>query len=141
MNAIDLPVSAASTTPSGAKTPKLMALFRNSTFAGSTSNEASGSNELSTRNLTPAPKTFEIAVTAGPIPRNPPIAASRPVIPRLKFPISISKPAGVTGSSTASIFFRTHAAKGPISMAPRNIGIVDPTITPTVATAPITAPR
>ena len=43
MNRIDLPLSAASATPSGPSTPWLMALLRNSTLAGSTMTDASGS--------------------------------------------------------------------------------------------------
>ena len=79
--------------------------------------------------------------TTGPIALKPTIAIPRPVIPRLKLLISISKPTGTLGSRTASIFFNTQAAAGPIIIAPRNIGISVPQITPTVATAPITAPR
>ncbi len=43
MNRIDLPSGCDSATPSGASTPWLIALLRNSTFAGSTITEASGS--------------------------------------------------------------------------------------------------
>ena len=50
-----MPSSAASWMPSGVSTPWLMALLRNSTFAGSMKMEVSGSRPLSTRKLTASP--------------------------------------------------------------------------------------
>src|SRR5207249_1079345 len=58
---------AASVPPSGARKPWLMALFRNSTLAGSTMMDTSGSRVWLTRNSTADPRAFEACSTAGPM--------------------------------------------------------------------------
>ena len=83
--------------------PWLMALLRNSTFAGSTMIEASGSRPLVTRTFTPAPATRVSDVTIGPTPSRPMIAMMPPRMPRLKFATSISKPALTLLCSALSI--------------------------------------
>ena len=65
-----LAVSAASATPSGPSTPWLMALLRNSTLAGSTRTEASGSRLWSTSQSTPLPAQLVSDSTTGPMPQH-----------------------------------------------------------------------
>ena len=62
-------------------------------------------------------------------------------MPAEKLSMSISKPGRILPSHSASIFFITQPPSGPMIMAPRNIGMSDPLITPMVAMAPTTPPR
>jgi hypothetical protein len=69
------------------------------------------------------------------------MAMMPPRMPRLKLATSISKPALILPCNALSITLSRTAASGPMIIAPRNIGVSVPTITPMVAIAPITAPR
>ena len=62
-------------------------------------------------------------------------------MPAEKLLTSISKPGLILPSQIASTFFMSHAASGPMIIAPRNIGCSVDMITPMVATTPTTAPR
>ena len=62
------------------------------------------------------------------------------MIPTEKLLINISNPAGALPSIALSNFLIVYPASGPIIIAPINIGISAPTITPAVAIAPITPP-
>ena len=62
-------------------------------------------------------------------------------MPSEKLSTSISKPEGTLASRKPSILLSSQAASGPITMAPRNMGMSAPTMTPIVAIAPTTAPR
>lgn len=64
-----------------------------------------------------------------------------PRMPTEKLLISISNPALMCPSTRASNFLMTQPAKGPIIMAPKNIGTSVATTTPIVAMAAITPPR
>jgi hypothetical protein len=141
MNRIERPVSSDCAVPSGVSTPWLIALLRNSTLPGSMISEASGSRLWSTSQPTPLSAQPIRPLTTGPIPKNPPTASAAPAMPAEKLSTSISKPAGVFGWRRPSIFFCTQAASGPMIIAPRNIGVPAPTITPMVAMAPTTPPR
>ncbi len=141
MNSTDLPASVACWTPSGESTPWLIALFRNSTLAGSTKIEASGSTWLLTRVSTPLPSQVTSLSTTGPIASLPRTAMAPPMMPAEKLSISISKPDGTLSWMALSTFLMMYAASGPMIMAPRNMGTSEPTMTPIVATAPTTAPR
>jgi hypothetical protein len=77
----------------------------------------------------------------GPITHTPSTAMAAPMIPIEKLSISISNPVRTRWRNRLSNSLSTNAASGPTIMAPRNIGMSDPTTTPMVATAPITAPR
>ena len=55
--------------------------------------------------------------------------------------MTISKPAGMRFSSALSTTLMTYPPSGPITIAPMNIGISAPTMTPMVPIPPITAPR
>ena len=63
-NRIDEPSSAACERPSGVSTPWLMALFRNSTFAGSMMMLVSGSRFVSTSQLTAPERAFMMPFTS-----------------------------------------------------------------------------
>ena len=149
MYRIDWLASCTSMAASGVKMPWLMALLRNRTFAGSTKMEARGSRPAATSQLTPPASTAMIAATMGPTPSEPRMASSMPMMPSEKLSMTISKPAGTRPSISVSNFFRTQAAKGPMTIAPRNMGVpssvdmsvMPPMITPMVAMAPMTAPR
>ena len=149
MYRIDLPVSATSIAASGVKMPWLIALLRNSTLPGSTNSEASGSRFAATSQFTPSESTPTMPATTGPTPRVPRIANSMPKMPSEKLSTTISKPARTLPSMARSNCLRTQPAKGPMIIAPRNIGVpvrvansvMPPMITPAVAMAPITAPR
>ena len=58
MKKIDLPASAACSMPSGVKTPWLIALLRNSTFAGSTTIDTSGSSPVLTSAFASQPRPW-----------------------------------------------------------------------------------
>ena len=62
-------------------------------------------------------------------------------MPAEKLLTSISKPALILPSHSRSSCFMIHAASGPMIMAPMNIGMPAPTMTPTVAMVPTTPPR
>ena len=64
-----------------------------------------------------------------------------PMMPREKLSTSISNPLATRPWTARSNCLRTQAASGPMTMAPRNMGVSLPTITPIVAKAPMTAPR
>jgi hypothetical protein len=81
------------------------------------------------------------AVTIGAIPKNPTSANSMPTIPPEKLSTSISKPALILPAHSLSTCFMIQAAPGPMIIAPRNIGIPAPTMTPIVAMVPMTPPR
>ena len=141
MNKMDLPCFTASATPSGPRTPWLIALLRKSTLAGSISSEASGSRSWETSQETPLPAILVNASPTGPMPSAPRIAMPAPTMPAVKLSTSISNPARVRSWMKPSTSLMTKAASGPTIIAPRNIGTSVPTTTPMVATAPTTAPR
>ena len=118
-----------------------MALLRNSTFAGSTRTEASGSRLCETSQSTALPAPLVITRTTGPITQTPTMAMPPPRMPAVKLSTSISKPGRTRSLISPSMSLSRYAASGPIIMAPRNIGTVEPTTMPIVATAPTTAPR
>lgn len=62
-------------------------------------------------------------------------------MPIEKLLTSISKPAFTRPSTMRSNRRIAYPASGPMIIAPMNIGISLPTITPTAAMAPITPPR
>ena len=103
MKWIALPLSAASATPSGARTPWLIALFRNRTFAGSTMIDVSGSSVLSTRKSTASPAALETTATGGPITQYARTARIAPRIPAENVPTSISNPVGMRPTTTACV--------------------------------------
>ena len=80
-------------------------------------------------------------MTTGLITTNPNIARIAPQMPAAKLLTSISKPGLILPSQIASIFFIDQPPSGPMIMAPMNIGISVPTMTPMVAIAPTTPPR
>ncbi len=121
--------------------PWLTALLRNRTLAGSMKMLVSGRSPLWTRNSTTLLAPSLKAFTTGPITSMPKMARAAPTMPAEKLSISISKPGLTRPSHTLSSFFMIQAVSGPMSMAPMNIGISVPTITPMVATAPTTPPR
>ena len=121
--------------------PWLIALLRNSTFAGSMRIEVSGSSPRVTRKSTAEAAALEKASTAGPIRKKPKMAMAAARMPAEKLFTSISKPGLIFPSQRASTFFITHAVSGPMSIAPMNMGMSVPTITPIVAIAPTTPPR
>ncbi|MNC54556.1 hypothetical protein D3C75_1040430 [compost metagenome] len=118
-----------------------MALLRNRIFAGSTKMDASGSMSWATMKLTPAARILESTSTAGPMPRNARIARIIPMMPAEKLFTSISKPDLILPSTQTSNFLIAQPPSGPAIIAPRNIGISAPTITPMVVIAPTTPPR
>ena len=137
----DLPVSSTCWVPSGVRMPWLMALFRNSTFAGSMRIEVSGSRPVLTSQPTAAPAALEIAVTIGLMKKKPKIARRPPQMPAEKLFTSISKPGRILCSHRPSSFFIVQPPSGPMIIAPMNIGMEVPVITPMVAIAPTTPPR
>ena len=141
MNRMERPTSLASAAPSGESTPWLMALLRNSTLAGSTTTEAIGSRFALTSAWTPLPSRVTRNSTTGPMPRRPRMAISMPMMPSEKLSTSISKPLRTLPSRAWSNFLSTQAAKGPMIIAPRNMGMSALMTTPMVAMAPMTAPR
>ena len=64
-----------------------------------------------------------------------------PRMPIEKLLTSISNPALTLPSIRRSNCLMTYPARGPIIIAPMNMGISLPTITPAVAITPITPPR
>ncbi len=138
---IDLPVSAACSMPSGVNTPWLMALFKNSTFAGSTMIDTRGRRLYVTSQPTAPPSTALIPSITGPKAKKPTIARIIPRMPAEKLFTSISKPGLILPSQIRSIHLVASAASGPMIMAPRNIGMFVPMMTPTVAMEATTPPR
>jgi hypothetical protein len=118
-----------------------MALFRNSTLAGSMMRLASGSRLLSISQSTPLPAAFEMASMGGPNTKNPTTASAAARMPAEKLLTSISKPGLIFPSHSLSTCFMHQAANGPMIIAPRNVGSGVLTITPMVATTPTTPPR
>ncbi len=127
--------------PSGVSTPWLMALLRNSTLPGSIRMLASGSRCTETSQLTAPPISPLSHSTMGAMPKKAPIESSMPTMPAEKLFTSISKPARILPSQMRSTCLITHAPSGPMIMAPMNIGMLLPTITPMVAMLPTTPPR
>ncbi len=121
--------------------PWLIALLRNRIFAGSISTEVIGSRWKSTSQPTMPPRKVLIPETIGPMTKNPNTARIKPQIPAEKLLTSISKPGRILPSQRASIFFMVQPPSGPMIMAPMNIGMLVPVITPIVAIAPTTPPR
>ena len=136
-----MPCSTASVVPSGVSTPWLIALLRKSTLAGSISSEVNGSRSWSTSQLTPSPASSLTRVRIGLIPKKPKVASSVPQMPAEKLLTSISKPGLIFPSQIASMCFIVQPPSGPMIIAPMNIGISVPAITPKVAIAPTTPPR
>ncbi len=144
-----LPFCSASVVPSGVRMPWLMALLRNSTFAGSITTLVRGSRPLSTRKETPSPRRAVIQLMTGVRRKNAPIAKIAPRIPAEKLLTSISKPGRIRSTQSRSMTLSRYAASGPVIMAPRNIGLPPskygsptvPTITPMVAMLATTPPR
>ena len=118
-----------------------MALFRNSTFAGSMMTLASGSRLWSTSHCTPLPSALDMPSMIGPNAKNAATAIAPPAMPAEKLLTSISKPGLILPSQILSSSFITQAPSGPMIMAPRNIGTSVPAMTPMVAIEPTTAPR
>ena len=118
-----------------------MALFKNSTLAGSMRMLASGSRLLSTSQSTPFPAAFEMVSMGGPNTKYPTTASAAARIPAEKLLTSISKPGLILPSHSLSTCFMHQAANGPMIIAPKNIGMSVPTITPMVATTATTPPR
>jgi hypothetical protein len=121
--------------------PWLIALFKNNTFAGSIRTDVNGNTPVFTIQPTAAPAAFEIAVTIGLMMKNPKIARMPAQIPAEKLLINISKPGRILCSHNASSFFIDQPPNGPMIIAPMNIGMLVPVITPIVAIAPTTPPR
>ncbi len=81
----------------------------------------------------------------------PPIAAIAAQMPAEKLSTSISKPGLIFPAQSASMCFMTYAVKGPMIMAPRNIGAAGLSpmkigslvarMTPMTAKPPTTPPR
>ena len=140
-NRIDWPVACDCARPSGVRTPWLIALLRNRILAGSMSTEVSGSRPLFTSTCTPAPIAVLTPVTTGLRAKKPATARMAPQMPAEKLSTSISKPGLILPSHRASIFFIVQPPSGPMIMAPMNIGIEVPAMTPIVAIAPTTPPR
>ena len=118
-----------------------MALLRKSTLPGSITRLASGSRPVSVRNLAPAPSASLNTVTTGAMPKNAPSARPKPRIPAEKLSTSISNPARILPAHSLSTCFMSHAASGPTIIAPMNIGMSVPTMTPIVAMLATTPPR
>ncbi|MNT02730.1 hypothetical protein D3C72_1372370 [compost metagenome] len=127
--------------PNGEKIPWLMALFRKRIFAGSTKIDASGSRLLVTMMFTPVARICDNPSTSGPMAKNARIASSIPIMPAEKLFTNISKPLLILPSTQRSKCLMAQPPSGPAIMAPRNIGISAPTITPMVVIAPTTPPR
>ena len=77
---------------------------------------------------------------AGPITIKENIISIKPRIPIEKLFTIISKPLGILPSIALSNFLIIHPPRGPTIIAPRNIGISAPIISPTAPRVPITAP-
>ncbi|CAC6704256.1 Uncharacterised protein [Staphylococcus aureus] len=123
-------------------TPWLIALFKNTIFAGSTKILTSGSRCACTNDSTATDKICMINFIIGAKILNPAIVMINPKIPAEKLLNSISKPCGVLGWINWSVFFINQPTKGPIIIAPSNIGVSgNATMTPIVAVAAIIPPR
>ena len=80
-------------------------------------------------------------VTIGLMMKKPAMARIMPQMPAEKLLTSISKPGLILPSQMASILFMDQPPSGPMIMAPMNIGMLVPAMTPMVAIAPTTPPR
>ena len=95
-----------------------------------------------TRLLTITDRMYIIPCIIGAIILNPTSVIIKPRIPAEKLLNNISKPCGVRGWMNWSVFFINQPTKGPITIAPSNIGVSGiATMTPIVATAAIIPPR
>ncbi len=108
---MDFPASVTCAVAMGVNTPWLIALFKNSTFAGSIKMATKGSSPRTTRKFTPTDKTVRMPLITGPISTYPSIAKIMPIIPAEKLLISISKPAGICPSIASSNFSSGRALK------------------------------
>ena len=77
----------------------------------------------------------------GPNRKYPTTARAAARMPAEKLLTSISKPGLILPSHSLSTCFMHQAANGPMIIAPKNIGMSVPTITPMVATTATTPPR
>jgi len=102
---------------------------------------ANGNRPWSTRKFTPFPAPLESFSIGGPNTKYPTTARTAAKIPAEKLLTSISKPGLILPSQILSTCFMHQAANGPMIIAPKNIGMSVPTITPMVATAATTPPR
>ena len=100
-----------------------------------------GSSPLRTRNSTTALAPSLKAFTTGPTTSMPTTAMPAARMPAEKLSMSISKPGLTRPSQILSTFIMSQAVSGPRIMAPMNMGMSVPTMTPVVATAPTTPPR
>ena len=100
-----------------------------------------GSSPLRTRNSTTALAPSLKAFTTGPTTSMPTTAMPAARMPAEKLSMSISKPGLTRPSQILSTFIMSQAVRGPRIMAPMNMGMSVPTMTPVVATAPTTPPR
>ncbi len=105
------------------------------------STEVNGSSWWLTRNSTPLPAISLTLARIGLNPKNPKVAKMAPQIPAAKLLTSISKPGLILPSQIASMCFIVQPPNGPMIIAPMNIGIEVPAMTPKVAMAPTTPPR
>ncbi len=78
--------------PSGVNTPWLIALLRNSTFAGSTMIDASGSSVVCDEEVDTVARPLNRRLRSGPIDELSETASEPPMMPSEKLSISISKP-------------------------------------------------
>ena len=81
---------------------------------------ANGTRPASTNAPAAFPKKSVIPCRIGPITFLLTTARIVPRIPNEKLSTNISKPSGVAGCKAPSTFFCTHAAKGPMAIAPKN---------------------
>ena len=103
--------------------------------------EVKGSRLLSTRMSTPSPRRSAIQVTTGLITTKPRMVRTMPQMPAAKLLTSISKPGLILPSQSESTLRIDQPPSGPMIIAPMNIGMSVPTMTPMVAMAPTTPPR
>ena len=96
---------------------------------------------MATMPSTPARSTPFAERTTGPTPMKARMARMPPRMPAEKLFTSISKPFGMESSMAWSNFLMQKPPKGPMIMAPRNIGMSAPAMMPLVAIAPTTPPR
>ena len=83
----------------------------------------------------------ESTLTKGPITKKARMASSMPMMPAEKLFTSISKPLLTRPSIALSKRLMAQPPSGPTIMAPMNMGMSVPTMTPMVVMAPTTAPR
>ena len=103
--------------------------------------DVSGRMLLLTRKSIMCSSWLAIHFTTGLMMKKPRMARIMPQIPAAKLLTSISKPGLILPSQRRSIFFIDQPPSGPMIMAPMNIGMSVPAMTPMVAMAPTTPPR